>query len=206
MSRPVSIRIFYLIDKLPYAGAQLHLDQLTKGLDRGSFSVEVGCLLHGGPVAEAMRARGLRVEELGIPRIYGARAVQQLPHLVRRLQGVDVLHTYLVSSNLYGTVAGRLAGVPAIVTTRRDTGFSRNARLRFLEERLVNPRVTRVVAVSRAVACVTRRERGLHEGQVVTIPNGVDVRRWDPGLFCRDASRREWALALDRSGRRVATR
>ncbi len=200
---PRRLRVTYLIDKLHRAGAQIHLGQLAASLDRRAFEPEVVCLLAGGPVAERLREDGVPVEVLGLGRLYAPRAILGLLRLARRLRSrrVDVLHTYLVSANVYGTLAGRLAGVGAVVTSRRDMGFSRNPRLRFVEERLVNPRVDKVVAVSPAVAEATRRERGLRDEQVVTIPNGVDLEAFDAARHPRSTARalalREWGLAED---------
>lgn len=192
------VRVTYLIDKLHRAGAQVHLGQLAAGLDRRRFSPEVICLLEEGPVADDLRARGVSVEALGLGRLYSPRGIVGLGRLVRRLRGrVDILHTYLASANVFGTLAGRLARVPRVVTSRRDTGFSRNWRLRLVEHWLVNPRVDRVVAVSPAVADLTRREPGLQPERVVTIENGVDLAAWNPERQPRVEARREWGLAPD---------
>jgi len=201
--RPAKLRVAYLIDKLHRAGAQVHLGQLAPALDRRAFEPEVVCLLAGGAVAEELRGQGVPVEVMGLGRLYAPRAVLGALRLSRRLRQrqADVLHTYLVSANVFGTLAGRLAGVGAVVTTRRDTGFSRNRRLRLVEEWLVNPLADRVVANSPAVAEAALRERGLRDGQVVTIPNGVDLERFDPARVRRDEARawalREWGLAGD---------
>jgi glycosyltransferase involved in cell wall biosynthesis len=195
--------VSYVIDKLHRAGAQVHLGQLASAIDREAFEPEVVCLLAGGPVADGLRSDGVPVEVLGLGRLYAPRALAGLLRLARRLRSrrVDVLHTYLVSANVYGTLAGRLAGVGAVVTSRRDMGFSRNSRLRLVEEWLVNPLVDKVVAVSPAVAEATRRERGLRDDQVVTIPNGVDLERFDAARHPRSEARaqalREWGLADD---------
>jgi glycosyltransferase involved in cell wall biosynthesis len=180
------VSVAFVIDKLHRAGAQLHLRELVRGLDRTKVAPRVFCLIEGGPVAEDIRSLGVEVFTLGFQRIYEPAAGRALRALVARLKGnTDVVHTYLISANLYGALAARLAAVPALVTSRRDMGFSRNWRLRVLEEWLVNPRVDRVVAVSPAVARATLRERGLDAGRVVTIPNGVDLPR-----FVKDAKAR----------------
>jgi len=195
--RPV--RVTYVIDKLHRAGAQVHLGQLAAGLDRRRIEAAVICLLEGGPVAEELRARGIPVEILGLGVLYAPRGLAGIARLARRLRrnDPDVLHTYLVSSNIFGTVAGRLAGVPAVVTSRRDTGFSRNRRLQLFEEWLVNPLVDRVVAVSPAIADATRRERGLRPERILTIENGVDLAALEPGLRLRDETRGSWGLSAD---------
>lgn len=193
------LRITYLIDKLHRAGAQTHLGQLAPALDRAAFDVEVLCLLDDGPVADEMRARGVEVHVLDLGRLYAPRGLAGLKNLVTHLRRrrVDVLHTYLISSNIYGTIAGRLAGVGSVVTSRRDTGFSRNWRLHFVEERFINPRVDRVVAVTPAVAELARHERGLAPGRVTTIENGVDLEAWRPEGHPRPGLRREWNVADD---------
>jgi len=195
--------VTYLIDRLHRAGAQSHLGLLVPSLDREGFEPEVVCLLAGGPVAEELRVRGVPVEVLGLGRLYAPRAIAGAVRLARRLRArrVDVVHTYLVSANIYGMLAGRLAGVGAVVTSRRDTGFSRNWRLRLVEEWLVNPHADRVVANSPAVAEAALGERGLAREQVVVIPNGVDLERFDPSRYPRDEARawaaREWGLVGD---------
>lgn len=192
-------RLVYVIDKLGRAGAQSHLHQLASRLDRGHFTPEVCCLLRGGPLADSLGTLGVPVEELGVGRIYGPRGWAALFRLARRLRRdrAQIVHTYLVSANLFGSLAGRLAGVPAVITSRRDMGFSRNWRLRLVEERLVNPFVDRVVAVCPAVAAETIRERGLDPRKVVTIPNGVDCEEWDPARYSREEVRSELGLAPD---------
>jgi glycosyltransferase involved in cell wall biosynthesis len=193
------VRVVYLIDKLHRAGAQVHLGQLAAGLDRERFETEVICLLEGGPVADELRARGVRVEVLGLGILYAPRGLAGLSRLARclRRSRADVLHTYLVSANIYGTLAGRLGRVPAVITSRRDTGFSRNWRLRLFEEWLVNPLVDRVVAVSPAVADSARGERGLHADRIVTIENGVDVAAQEPERGLREEARRSWGLTAE---------
>jgi len=134
------------------------------------------------------------VTVLGLGRLYGPRGIRGLFRLARRLrERADIVHTYLVSANIYGAIAGRLSGL-TVVTSRRDAGFSRNWRLRFVEERVTNRFVDRVVAVTPAVAEATRREAGLDPERVVTIENGVDVDAWDPERQPRGEVRRELGI------------
>jgi glycosyltransferase involved in cell wall biosynthesis len=194
-ARPV--RVLYVIDKLHRAGTQMHLARLLQGLDRRAVEPHVCCLISGGEVADTLRAANIPVEVLGLRTIYGPRAWRGLGRLAGlcRERRIDILHAYLISSNVYGTLAGQLAGVPVLITSRRDTGFSRNWRLRAVEEWLINPLVDRVTAASPAVAAVARREHGLHNGKVVTIPNGLDLAEWDLRRYPRAEVRREWGLA-----------
>jgi glycosyltransferase involved in cell wall biosynthesis len=191
------IRVVYVIDKLQRAGAQIHLLHLVRGLDPEQFAPRVYGLMQGGPVAEALCGLGIEVTILGLPTLYGPAAWRALPPFVRdlRTRGADVVHTYLIGANLYGTLVARLAGARAVVTSRRDDGFSRNWRLRLLEEWLVNPKVDRVVAVSPSAARAALRERGLDASRVLTLPNGVSLAEFDPAAVSRLESRRRLGLA-----------
>jgi glycosyltransferase involved in cell wall biosynthesis len=190
------IRVLYVIDKLHRAGTQVHLARLLQGLDRRAVDPHVCCLVSGGPLADTLREAGIPVETLGLRNIYGPRAWRGLGRLssLCRERGIDILHAYLISSHVYGTVAAQMARVPVVITSRRDTGFSRNWRLRVFEEWLINPMVDRVTAAGPAVAAAARRERGLHNGKVVVIPNGLDLAEWDERCYSREAVRREWKL------------
>ena len=122
MSRPVTV--FYVIDKLPRAGTQRHLAQVALGLDRRRYRPVVCALMDGGPLADQLREAGVPVHVLGMRNVSGWRfpwAVLRLARLIRR-ERPAVVHTYLVSANIVGSVAARLAGVPAVVTSRRDLG------------------------------------------------------------------------------------
>jgi glycosyltransferase involved in cell wall biosynthesis len=174
------IRLAFVIDKLHRAGTQVHLGQLARGLDRSRVEVRVHCLLEGGPLADHLREGGIPVEEWRLGRLYSPQAFRGLLRLGRRLRadGTEVVHTYLPSANVFGGLAALHGKAPRLVTSRRDTGFSRNWRLGLVERHLVNPRVDRVVAVTAGIAAATERENGL-AGKVVTIENGIDVRYWD---------------------------
>jgi glycosyltransferase involved in cell wall biosynthesis len=184
------IRVSFLIDKLHRAGAQVHLAELVRGLDRERFAPEVFCLMRGGPLLDALAAEGVAVSSLGLPTIYGPRAWRALARVVRHLrrERVDVVHCYLVSANIFGTLAARMAGV-RVVTSRRDVGISRNWRLRLFEETIVNPLVDVVTANSASVAAAAARERFLSSERVRVIPNGVDLARFDPARHAREPSR-----------------
>jgi glycosyltransferase involved in cell wall biosynthesis len=192
------LRVSFLIDKLQRAGAQVHLAALVRGLDRERFSPEVRCLMRGGPLFDELAREGLAVESFDLSTIYGPRAWRAFLRLVRtwRRARPDVVHCYLVSANIFGALAARAAGIP-VVTSRRDVGISRNWRLRFLEETVVNPLVDVVTANSVSVAAAARRERFLAAEKVTLIPNSVDLRRFDPARHSAEAARTALGLSPD---------
>ncbi|MFH1857997.1 MAG: glycosyltransferase [Candidatus Omnitrophota bacterium] len=170
------IKVLYLIDKLEIAGAQRHLVSLLKEIDRRRFEVSVVCLMHEGPLGESLRTSGIPLHSLHLRRIYGLAGLGALVRLVRYLkrERIDVVHTYLFSENIFGTVAARLAGTRMIVTGRRDTGKLREGKARhMLAYRFTNRWADRIVCVSEAVKRVVLAREKVSESKVVTIPNGT---------------------------------
>ena len=178
--RPVGI--CYLIHQLEWGGTETHLVEVLRRLDRRRFAPAVCCLMQPGRMAKQVQAMGVPVLALGLDRIYGRKAFRAARTFSAFLQrhGTHILHTYLVSANIFGTLAGRLARVPLVLTSRRDMGFSRNWRLGLLEQGLVNGLADRIVVVCDAVGQRVAREFRAGRGKVVTIPNGIDIGMWAP--------------------------
>jgi len=177
----VAANVLFVIDKLIVGGAQVHLLDVVSSLDTARFRPQVCCLGESGAVGREMQARGVPVKALGLEKIYDRKARSALRPLARwiREQQVDLVHTYLPSSNVYGALATRLAGVSRIVTSRRDMGFSRSWRMAVLEQSLVNPIARRVVTVCDAVGRVARRDWFLNGNKVLSIHNGIDLANVD---------------------------
>ena len=185
------IRVAYVIDKLGLGGAQTHLGGLVSGLGEG-YSPTVFHLIAGGRIADDLQRRGVPLIGLGVPRLYGTRAPRALRVLVRclRQNRTDIVHTYLSSANVFGAVAARLAGVPCLITSRRDTGFGDSPTMR-LALRHTNRWASRVVAVSQDVAEVVLRREKVDPRRLTVIPNGIDLSR-----FQARGRRRETRKAL----------
>src|SRR5512137_1430923 len=89
-------RILFLIDELEtWGGAQRHLYELCRSLDRAQFQPEIA-VLHGARQVERFRAVGLQVHELGVTRIYDATGLRGLARLTAHLvrTGTRLLVTY----------------------------------------------------------------------------------------------------------------
>lgn len=98
----------------------------------------------------------------------------RLLRLVRKLKP-DILHTHLTTSNILGSMVGRLLGIP-VITTLHNTAFAskndRQIRVR-LETLALRHGAQKVLAVGPIVADA-HRER-LSNQEIVTIPNAVPL-------------------------------
>ncbi|MCM8826813.1 MAG: glycosyltransferase [Candidatus Omnitrophica bacterium] len=158
-------KILYLIDKLRPAGAQKHLMELLFGIDKERFETKL-----------------VTLEELGIKKIYGLSGLKGLIRLVKLMkkEGFDIVHTYLFSENILGVIAGKIAGLKTIITSRRDTGMLREGKLRhILAYRLTNRWVDKIVCVSEAVKRVVLSKEKVNREKIKVIYNGVDLEKFN---------------------------
>jgi hypothetical protein len=115
----MAVRVLYLITELSTGGAQQALVRLLSGLDRERFIPSVACLYHGdGPPAQAIRSLDIAVTDLRMGHKLDLAALARLQRLIAAARPA-ILHTSLFHANLPGRIAGRLAGVPVIVSSER---------------------------------------------------------------------------------------
>lgn len=172
-----SLKILYVIDKMTVGGAQRHLAQVIPRINKTpGFSAELCCLSRAGELGEQLSDSGVPVHVLGIDKIYNMPAIGKMARLkqIIRDNKIDVVHTYLFSSNVYGVWAGHEFPDVRIISSRRDTGFELKYRHRLLL-RWVNRWVDRFMMNSNAVKANAVRLEGVPESKCITVYNGVEA-------------------------------
>jgi len=173
----MAIRIEYFIDHLKVGGAQRHLVELFAGLDRRRFVPQVCVAKAGGVLEPVLQAMGIPVRAFGVQSSLARPST--LSNLVRtalrlRAEKVQVVHGYLYEGNILGMLAGRLAGVPVRIASKRS--LDRYPRRSQREAtRLANRQAHRIVCNAEAVRQVVLEEERPAPGKLVVIPNGIRV-------------------------------
>jgi glycosyltransferase involved in cell wall biosynthesis len=91
-----------------------------------------------------------------------------------RAQRVAIVHGYLYEGNILGMLAGRLAGVPIRIASKRSLDhYPRRAQR--LATRLANACAHRIVCNAEAVSRVVREEERPAPEKLLVIPNGIPV-------------------------------
>ncbi|MEV5144082.1 glycosyltransferase [Streptomyces sp. NPDC052727] len=185
------MKALHVITGLGTGGAEQQLRLLLRHLPN---QCDVVTLTSPGPVADGLRADGVRVVHLGMT---GNRDLAALPRLARiiRRGRYDLVHTHLYRACLYGRIAARMAGVRAVVATEHSLGDTQlegrplTAGVRGLY--LLGERLGRAtVAVSRTVADRLVRW-GVPAPRITVVPNGIDLARFrfDPVTRLRTRAR-----------------
>jgi glycosyltransferase involved in cell wall biosynthesis len=116
-------RIFFLLDSLNVGGTETQAVELARRLDPADYAVTLGCLRACGPLLDRLRNSAVSVREFhpngGVDSLGGIYQLLRLAAFLRWGK-FEVVHTHDLWSNLLGVPAARLAGVPAIISSRRD--------------------------------------------------------------------------------------
>ena len=112
------IKVALIIATLERGGAEKQLSLLATHLDRTRFEPRVFALTRGGPWREVIEEHGIQCDVIGKARGVSPRALMRLAWRLRRWRP-DVVHTWMFTSNAYGRVAARLAGVRRVISEER---------------------------------------------------------------------------------------
>ena len=174
--------VLQLFDSFNQGGTEWQTVQLTRLLhESGKHRLFLAALSNEGPLRAEVERLGFRdIPSFPLQNFYNANAVKQLSRLasLMRRNKIDLVHAHDFYTNIFGMAAAKLAGVPARITSRRETEGIRSPAKRWLERRAYNT-ANAVVANAEAIRAQLISE-GLAAEKVVTIHNGLDARHVTP--------------------------
>jgi glycosyltransferase involved in cell wall biosynthesis len=187
---PRPLRICHVSLTLKTGGLERLLADFARHHDRSACEMEFLALDEVGRFAEVIAASGCRVHRLKRSGRVGR--VCEMARLFRE-RGFDVVHTHNTYPHLYGTLAARWAGVPAVIQTRHGqrAGHGWKSSLQY---RWAAKLADQIVAVSHDAADLTVRVDKVPREKVRTIWNGIDLNAFD----YRGPSREPVAISVSR--------
>ncbi len=188
-----AVPVVYVIASMITGGTQTHLLQVFRELDRSKFRPVLFALRDGGDrLADALDAN-VEVRTFGMSgSIRNPRDIGGLVAMVKALREIRpaVVHGYLLRGNFHGAVAGRLARVPVVVTSKRGLHEPAGAAERFAVN-VSNRLSDALTGNSMEVLEFTRRVESGLRAPMSMIPSGIDTSRFDPARVGRQAG---WAI------------
>jgi glycosyltransferase involved in cell wall biosynthesis len=190
-STPDGPTALLLISDLEFGGAQRQVVELANQMDPQRFKIHVCTLADYVPLSELLTNRESRLHIIRKRHKFDFSVVPKLVRLMRDLR-VMVVHTFLFDAEFFGRIAARLAGVPAIIGSERNTDYVPLQRHHWAFA-LTRACIDAVIANSSAGADFNSRTFGVPRSRYRVIHNGVDTNRFKP----RDASalRKELGIA-----------
>lgn len=183
-------KVFYLLDSLNVGGTESQAVELARRISVAGYDVTLGCLRAEGPLLERLKETPVALREFhprgGLDSPGGLYQLLRLSWFLRR-ERFDIVHTHDLWSNLLGVPAARLAGTPAIVSSRRDLGhFDWYQGKRRVWLRRIQNLSGALLANSTSIRDVLIAEDGFAPEKVRVIPNGVEVQKFCAGRDGRD--------------------
>lgn len=118
-------KIFYLVDSFDVGGTESQAVELALRMSQRGHEVTLGRLKATGPLIRQVERTKVEVKEFhpkgGLDSAGGVYQLLRMSWHLRKRK-YDIVHTHDLWSNLLGIPAARLAGVPVIVSSRRDLG------------------------------------------------------------------------------------
>lgn len=173
MTRP--LRVLTLIDTLFSAGGAERLAaQITLGLDRERFRTYLCSTRRWDSPAfvDELEASGTTLLFLDRGSRWDLRAFAPLLRLLRD-ERIDVVHAHKFGGNVWGTVFGRLGGVPVIVAHEHTWPFVGEPLRRFLDRELIARFSSVLLAVSELDRQRMTSVERIPPGRTRFLPNGI---------------------------------
>lgn len=193
------VRVLHLVSTFAVKTDTKWLEQLLLHVSDDRVESSIACMYGSGPMRSRFESLGLATFDVDAPSILSPGGLWRLIRLIRRIRP-HVLHTHLLRADLYGGLAGRLAGVPVILTTQyavwpyaRVTARRSDAIL----DRVCRGLATHAICVSEAVRQDLIARVGWRPARAFTIRTGLDFDAWHPDPRARERLREEWSVPDD---------
>lgn len=178
-------RVVMLVNQIRWGGAERAMVALATHLPADRFEVMVVTTRSAsGPLLDTLRTHGVAHVSLGRRGRFDIAPFRRLLGLLRA-RHVDVLHAHMFGSNFWGTVIGRLVGVPVVVAHEHSWSYEGQPIRRFIDGHVIGRLADAFVAV-----CERDRERmtaleGVPSEKIVVLPNPYVPRPRDESLDVR---------------------
>src|SRR5215469_2827831 len=194
--RPV--RVGHCIDSFEIGGTELNAVRTVEALDLRRFQVTIFHLHRTGPLRARYEALGLQLQHLPIGRLYAPRTAAQGVRFLRllRREGIEIVHTHDVYTNIFAAPWARLAGCRVIASRRWLDALPRPGLgpLNRYSYRFAH----RVVVNSSLVARLMIDTERVPAERVVELPNFLEERAFQRVAGeLRSARRRRWGVPAD---------
>ena len=177
-------RIVHIIKATGIAGAEQHLITMLPEFDKRSFDIYIIVLTEPEkPVDELFFA----LEQVGVNSermlISSNSDLSVVIRMVRRLRDLapSIVHTHLIHADIYGAIAARIAGVPAVISSRHNDDPFRSQWPLSLLLRIVNRCINRFISISERVRVFTIENERVPASLIDTVYYGLPGYEYNSG-------------------------
>lgn len=176
------IKIAFVIDTIesPTAGTEKQLLMLIKYLDRSKFQPFL-CVLRTSQWLEKefVDCELINIDFSSFGRILNYLNLLKFSRWMRK-QHINIVQTHFTDGNKVGSLAGKLAGVRSIISTRRNQGYWHSKHELILLS-ILNKWATRFLANSKDTKRWAINIEGIDPQRIEVIRNGLEIDRFYKG-------------------------
>jgi glycosyltransferase involved in cell wall biosynthesis len=168
----VEIRVAHVISGLRVGGAERHLVNLLNTLSCDYKS----CIFVGaqpeGPTFHDDLDSDIEQYQVRIRRRNLPVGIARLATLLKKAK-INVVHTHMYASNLYGSLAAALAGVPVVVTSEHGENPWKRSYQRLIERYVISTIADARFCVSPRILEIRRDRDGVPDSKLKLMVNGT---------------------------------
>ena len=170
------INILHLYQNSKIGGVQQQIFSLIKSYNKDLFNPIFCCLGNREKIAEKLEQHGIEVITLNRTNYnrLSFKIIKDLYKIIKE-KNIHILRTHRYRSNLYGRIAGWLAGVPVIISSVHDNYRSDKKIERKLMNKILSIITDKIVAVSESIKNDIIRYDKINPSKIEVINNGVDT-------------------------------
>ncbi len=168
------------MDSFRTGGTELNAARTAIRLDPTRFDLVVLCLREQGDLREMYTRANIPVHEFSIGPLASIRTAREGMRLARFLREhrIEILHAHDVYTNCFAVPWARLAGVRAVIASRRWFDTVPRPELR-VANRIAYKFAHRVLANTPALARLVSTEEGVPASRVLTVLNFVEAEAFE---------------------------
>ncbi len=199
-------RLLFLITTADWGGAQMFVFQTALAAKQHGHDVMIAAG-EAGELGDRCTQAGLRFEQLhmvkrNISPLYDLAAIHEIRQLLREWKP-GAVHLNSSKMSVVGSIAASLEKIPCIIYRIGGWAFLEDLpawkkQFYLLAEKWTASKKDIIVTVHPGDEDLARKLKITPRGPLMTIPNGIDLVRFDRELLVKGEARRRLGLALDK--------
>lgn len=193
--------VVYLIDGLGWGGAERLMIPILSNVNRELIEPYV-CVLQnkdGNPVAAELQKINIPVENIPIRHLREVSGVKKVTNFLQKINA-NLLHAQLEFATVFGGLAAKWLGIPAVATLHTLPLQNKSLKLRFhdaLENFVLRNFFNPVISVSEETRLAYHHAANIRDEKSCVIYNGIDVNLFSPNRQNRASILQEFDIPSD---------